>query len=435
MEHSSLTKQIEDLKSSKRVTKRNRETVAVLERQLKTVVARMADREKSIELMLSALSNPSTDASHTHSIRTEDASTPNDFITTNDRGLQRIAESTSQEPDQLQRLAVSDTTGSEQVELESNLQSVQRTAVSQVTFNESSRQRTAVLERGNNQATSDDYQRTARFSIPMTPPPVYQHNDDFPTWCTKFNRYLRLTGLTGECALWRLLNQVDDRTSRKLQLIVDRMSPEDKADPARFIPQLEQNFYTEAETRSLRGKITKLQQHHDESVEDFSSRIRSIASKIWGSRITGSEGDQLCYSILLGGVKENDVRSEIIRNQTARTFEEAVSVAISAENMFSHEDNPSDAPPDHILAIRQTSSNQPQQNRSSNPRDPTQQQTYRRRETRRCFNCNKIGHIARNCRAPPSSNSSVPNFHAQQALNSQGAGSTSGPSNSNTEGI
>ena len=336
----------------------------------------------------------------------------------------------------IQRLAVENNARSGHVEVESDLQSFQRTAVTQVTFDDSSRQRTAVLERGHSQATSDDYQRTAKFSIPITPPPVYQHNDDFPTWCTKFHRYLKLTRLTGECALWRLLNQVDDRTSRKLQLIVDRMSLEDKKDPERFIPQLEQNFYTEAETKSLRGKITKLQQHHDESVEDFASRLRSMASKIWGSRITGSEGDQLCYSVLLGGLKRNDVRSEIIRNQTAKTFEEAVSVAISAENMFSHDDSPSDATPEQILSIREATSNLPRQNRSSNPQDQSQphaqqQQTYRRRESRRCYNCNRIGHIARNCRSPRPFTPSAPSF---QSLNSQGAGNNSGPRNTNAGG-
>ena len=183
----------------------------------------------------------------------------------------------------------------------------------------------------------------------------------------------------------------------------------------------------------MRGKITKLQQHHDESVEDFAGRIRSMASKIWGSRITGSEGDQLCYSVLLGGVKGNDVRSEIIRNQAAKTFEEAVSVAISAENMFSHDEDPSSTVPEQILAIRGTPSNLPLPNRSSNPRDQSQplsqtQQTYRRRETRRCFNCNQIGHIARNCRSPRSTTST---FQTQQTLNSQGAGKAPGPRNSN----
>ena len=52
--------------------------------------------------------------------------------------------------------------------------------------------------------------------------------------------------------------------------------------------------------------------------------------------------------------EENNVRSEIIRNLTAKTFEEAVSVAISAENMFSHEDDDSHIPTDQVLSVEWT---------------------------------------------------------------------------------
>ena len=84
---------VDDPKSSQRITKRNKETIVVLERQLRTIEARIADKEKSIELMLSANSNPPTVASHPHSIRIEDTTASNDFISTNDTGLQRLGES------------------------------------------------------------------------------------------------------------------------------------------------------------------------------------------------------------------------------------------------------------------------------------------------------------------------------------------------------
>jgi hypothetical protein len=444
-----IQKEVEELSSSKRLTKRSKDRISDLERQLKSLETKISDREQSIELMLATSSNPATEISDHHSSRTGENITPIEFCENGEP--QRIAGNELDTPHTMshQRTANGDSTTSRRTEDNDHIaQRIQRTAVSQeVTLEELSQQRTAAVERNHGQASLGEFQRTAvnsqaaRFSIPISPPPIYQHNEDFPTWCTKFNRYLKLTGITGESALWRLLNQVDDKTSRKLQLIVDRMSPDERENPDRFIPLLEQNIYTEAETKSLRGKITKLQQHQTESVENFAGRIRSMASKIWGSRITGSEGDQLCYSVLLGGVRRNDIRSEIIRDQTAKTFEEAVCVAISAENMFSLDDEQISVTPEDVLAIRQTQSNRPYVNGRTTPRDqsrpPNNLQNDRRppqSDSRRCFNCNRIGHIARNCRLPrtrpytPMSNSD-----SRPTLNSQGAGVAPGPNTESQE--
>ena len=246
-----------------------------------------------------------------------------------------------------------------------------------------------------------------RFSIPIYPPDPYEPHQDFSEWCNKYLRYTKMSGLTGETALGLLLNRVDSTTGRKLQLVADRLTPKQKSTPELFIPLLQTGIYTEAESRALRGKIIKLQQLKGESVDDFSCRIRAMACKIWGSPLTGSEGDQLCYSVLLGGVRKNSIKAEIIRDST-NSFEEAVQIAVTAETIFHDDDKDEIQRQDDLLAsvnaVETGTSDQQHQRNNHNRRSsaPNNRQSYNRRNDRRtydrtCHLCKQEDHFVRNC--------------------------------------
>ena len=202
------------------------------------------------------------------------------------------------------------------------------------------------------------------------------------------------------------------------------------------------------------GKITKLEQMGGENVENFASRIRAIAGKIWGSNLTNSEGDQLCFSVFLGGIKRPEIKGEIIRSTSSNSFEEAVQVAIAAESIYfvdkqtkdlqqqqdllaavnRIESRYSSSPPNYsaggstqnheellprdipLHASVNRIDNRQHRPNSSNGRQNQQRSTYRR-ETRTCHLCNEVGHLLRDCPELP------------KCLNYLRAGSATGPSN------
>ena len=61
------------------------------------------------------------------------------------------------------------------------------------------------------------------------------------------------------------------------------------------------------QSKTLRVQLTQLKQEESETVDDFAIRIRKMGNKIWRSPITGGSGDELCYSVFLAGLKQNEI--------------------------------------------------------------------------------------------------------------------------------
>ena len=197
-----------------------------------------------------------------------------------------------------------------------------------------------------------------------------------------------------------------------------------------------------------------------------------MGNKIWRSPITGGPGDELCYSVFLAGLKQNEIRKDVIKSPGVNQFEQAVKAAVETENILSSAQpketkTSSDQVPLSILQVDQTEdnrSNNPNRSRpredshSSNqqeyrnfasrdngnsrarvhfnlsnnryhdnsnpaPRSPPQRQDVnqrshngagaeRRYRDKDCYRCGRRGHIARFCRT---------------YLNSQRAGPSTGP--------
>lgn len=267
----------------------------------------------------------------------------------------------------------------------------------------------------------------------VNPPARYNHGDDFNIWCSRFRRYLTLAHIDNEHASMLFLNQMDDRTSKKLDPVARSMTATERADPSLFIPIFERKIYPESETKSLRVEITHLKQEAGETVEDFAIKIQDMAHKIWGSISRDSPGDEMCYSIFLGGLRKSEIRADVMRDE-ATSFEEAVEAANKAEKIFmSSRNQPSShtVEPAAILQVDracESNTSSPSNLHSARERTVTSRDhnssegsnAESGRRNMKCHRCQKRGHIARYCYV---------NLTADQItnLNSQRAGPSPGP--------
>ena len=170
---------------------------------------------------------------------------------------------------------------------------------------------------------------STRFTARITPPKEYTYGENFTTWCTRFRRYLTMANITNANAHFLLLNNVDDKTSEKLEGAADRLTAEEKIDPNLFIPIFEQVIYPSSETRVLRMELTQLTQNLGENVEDFASRIRNLASRAYGN---SAVKDECCLTTFLHGIQDNDTKLDLMKAEVD-SFDTAVTTAKKLERI------------------------------------------------------------------------------------------------------
>ena len=295
----------------------------------------------------------------------------------------------------------------------------------------------------------------------IVPPKEYKYGENFTTWCSRFRRYLKIGNITNSNLCEILLNNVDDRTLEKLEPVAENLKRTERRNPDLFIPIFEQAMYPKSEIRAWRQQLTngQLVQNADEDVDSFASKIRSLAKKAYSDPV---ERKEPCLNAFLNGMRDLTLYDKVVAVPGAEEdFELAVDSARKFEKMRrTRNDSTVNGSSSELSVYRveevaesreeQTSTqeyNRPwnasynrsrsqghrldrgghQNRRQSNDshtdrgRDSPQSRynTYnrrrdsQRRETRTCYRCDVVGHIAVNCPTNP--------------LNSNRAGSSSHP--------
>ena len=304
---------------------------------------------------------------------------------------------------------------------------------------------------------------TTSLTARIVPPKEYKYGENFTTWCSRFRRYLKIGNITNSNLCEILLNNVDDRTLEKLEPVAENLKRTERRDPDLFIPIFEQAMYPKSEIRAWRQQLTngQLVQQTDEDVDSFASKIRSLAKKAYSDPV---ERKEPCLNAFLNGMRDLTLYDKVVAVPGAEEdFELAVDSARKFEKMRrtrtdstvngSSSEQLSVFRVEEVAESREERSSIQEHNRPWNGsynrshsqghrfdrgghqnrrqahdsltgrgRDSPQSRynTYnnrrrdsQRRETRTCYRCDVVGHIAINCPTNP--------------LNSNRAGSSSHP--------
>ena len=267
----------------------------------------------------------------------------------------------------------------------------------------------------------------------LAKPSPFQSGDDITLFFDRFREFVTLGRIRDKNLHLYLLNLVkDDKMYRKLRSV--KLSSSQQSDVDSLIKAYEEFLFPATETRLLRSSMSTLAQKKGESISDFVLRIEEIGSKAYSDYTLKEEAS---LSALIAGVASLGIRQKLLESDT-NTFEDASRLATKLERIdttlaggklqseeqslefdvlrVNNTDNGAAAFPNSSSSSRPQS--YPVHTTNPSSRHVTFQPNSHRgpRGQVRCYGCNELGHIRRNC--PNSNRRSTYPHHTQSGLRS-----------------
>ena len=126
--------------------------------------------------------------------------------------------------------------------------------------------------------------------------------------------------------------------------------------------------------------LRKLKQKRDEGVQIYAERLMTLAEDAWPDQLTETLVQQQLVNVYIDGLYADDIARRLLR-QNPKTIEEAVKLAATEQNLRSRFD----------LRHRASTGSMSRFERKEEPMEIN-------KFTGKCFNCNKYGHKAVQCR-------------------------------------
>ena len=278
----------------------------------------------------------------------------------------------------------------------------------------------------------------------------FQKGENFSRFCERFQEYVEITQIVDSKLHLFFLQHVDDVTYSTLKAV--NLDAEQQSDCSLFCEIYKDAVYG-SETVPLKNEVLECKQLVDEDITSFAHRLREKAIIAFSNE---ESIDENCLLSLMRGVRDNSIRQKL-NESSVSNFSEALKLAKKLEkisNMFGAELNPATSilknvsfdavddrrqekennsvSPSYRERSRSDRSDSWRPNRSPSPgrdsnrnswsRSPSgtgngnsarfsfrnnrgasrsreRQATSSRPETRKCWACNRVGHLKRNCYA------------------------------------
>ena len=225
---------------------------------------------------------------------------------------------------------------------------------------------------------------------------------------------------------------------RTRRFYIDNVRCSRALDVNALIEAFESALFPASETRILRSSMSKIAQMRDETIPDFILRIEEVGSKAYSDHVLKEEAS---LSALISGVSSLKIREKLLESDTS-TFEEACRLATKLERIdttlsggkpgSSAEDldfdvlrvdnepviPPPSHPPVNTVSRPPHTFGPPRDYNLSHGSAPPHNRSAPRQQIR-CYGCNQLGHIRRNCpnsnrRSMPRQSSSVTCYNCNQ---------------------
>ena len=238
-------------------------------------------------------------------------------------------------------------------------------------------------------------------------PSEFKHDCDFSVWYAQFSNFAKAAKIEKANQFVALCSYLDNQSFAIVQSL--EIKDTDQADPAKYKPVLEKALGLQDKIPP-RLALKYRTQGQDESLSDFAMALCKLATKAGISEVSKEEVlvDSFCT-----GVLEQDLSVKLLESDFANlslALSQAQKIESASQIRKFVRPSTSNTTELEILAtnaIQHNTLNSNAQNfqpgrrqhpNTSNQGQQTQANSGNPHQNKRCYHCNKFGHIRRNCR-------------------------------------
>jgi Zinc knuckle len=240
----------------------------------------------------------------------------------------------------------------------------------------------------------------------------YTLGEDFDAYLHRFNNYLELNGVTDNTYKVQLLtNLIGPTASQKIYKACRPKEPK-QFEYDEIVQKCKNIFQGERWSIAEHYRFNKRDQHEGESAQDYAIELQAIGEHC----AFGDFRDTALRDRFVAGIRCSKIKAKLLNEAKDSKFEKIVQMAVNAEMI--DENVRAMGPRSEVHFVRSRQSRWSSRRRSpsssrfhrynhSESRSRSRSGSrgndrFRKRytdENRRCYNCNKYGHLANNCRA------------------------------------